>query len=49
MQSIDAGLASAEAVIPLTDDHIPFRIRYTTEFDKDGNPIRAYGSAVPAE
>ncbi len=48
MQSIDAGLASAEAVIPLTDDHIPFRIRYTTEFDEQGNPVKAYGSAVPA-
>lgn len=49
MQSIDAGLASAEIVIPLTLDRIPFRVRYTTEFDDQGNPVKAYGSAVPAE
>ena len=49
MHSIDAGLASAEVVIPLTLDRIPFRIRYTTEFDAQGNPARAYGSAVPVE
>lgn len=49
MHSIDAGLASAEAIIPLTLDRIPFRIRYTTEFDAQGNPVKAYGSAVPAE
>ena len=47
-QSIDAGLAQAEIVIPLTADRIPFRIRYTTEFDEQGKPVRAYGSAVPA-
>lgn len=49
MRSIDAGLASAEAIIPLTKDRIPFRVRYTTEFDDQGNPVKAYGSAVPAE
>ncbi|MBP3649588.1 MAG: EAL domain-containing protein [Clostridia bacterium] len=48
-QSIDAGLAQAEIVVPLTADKIPFRIRYTTEFDEQGNPVRAYGSAVPAD
>ncbi|MBR6752714.1 MAG: hypothetical protein IKM05_01620, partial [Clostridia bacterium] len=47
MNSIDAGLASAEVVVPLTLDRIPFRIRYTTEFDDQGNPVKAYGSAVP--
>ncbi len=49
MQSIDAGLASAEMVVPLTDEHIPFRIRYTTEFDEAGCPIKAYGSATPVD
>lgn len=48
-RSIDAGLAQAEIVIPLTADKIPFRIRYTTEFDENGKPIKAYGSAVPAD
>ncbi len=49
MRSIDAGLAQAEIVIPLTMDRVPFRVRYTTEFDEQGNPVKAYGSAVPAE
>lgn len=48
-RSIDAGLAQAEVVIPLTLERIPFRVRYTTEFDEKGNPVRAYGSAVPAK
>ncbi len=40
------GVKELEAIIPLTPDRIPFRVRYTTEFDEFGNPIKAYGSAA---
>ncbi len=40
------GVKELEAVIPLTPDRIPFRVRYTTEFDENGHPIKAYGSAA---
>lgn len=39
------GVKSLEAIIPLTPDRIPFRVRYTTEFDEMDRPIKAYGSA----
>ena len=44
---IDAGVPKLEAVLPLTKDRLPYRIRYTTEFDEYGHPVRAYGSATP--
>ncbi len=40
------GVKELEAVIPLTPDRVPFRVRYTTEFDENGRPIKAYGSAA---
>lgn len=40
------GEKELEAVIPLTPDRIPFRVRYNTEFDETGRPIKAYGSAT---
>lgn len=40
------GATGFEAVIPLTADRVPFRVRYTTEFDENGRPIKAYGSAT---
>ncbi len=40
------GVKELEAVIPLTENRVPFRVRYTTEFDENGNPIKAYGSAA---
>lgn len=40
------GVPSLEAVIPLTPDRVPFRVRYTTEFDDNGKPVKAYGSAA---
>lgn len=45
MVQLEHGVESLEAVIPLTKDRIPYRVRYTTEFDETGNPIKAYGSA----
>ncbi len=40
------GVDHLEAVIPLTADRIPFHVRYTTEYDENGRPLKAYGSAV---
>lgn len=40
------GVKELEAVIPLTLDRVPFKVRYTTEFDVSGRPVKAYGSAV---
>jgi len=45
-RQIDAGIPSLEAVLPLTVGRIPFHVRYTTEFDESGHPIKAYGSAA---
>lgn len=46
MKQLENGVEKLEAVIPLTADRIPFRVRYTTEFDETGRPVKAYGSAV---
>lgn len=46
MRQIDNGIKSIEGVIPLTKDRIPFHVRYTTEFDENGRPVKAYGSAT---
>ncbi len=40
------GVKELEAIIPLTPDRVPFRVRYTTEFDENGYPVKAYGSAA---
>ncbi len=40
------GVKELEAIIPLTENRVPFRVRYTTEFDENGHPIKAYGSAA---
>ncbi len=45
-RQIEAGVPKLEAVLPLTKSRVPFRVRYTTEFDDAGRPIRAYGSAA---
>jgi len=46
-RQIEAGAKELEAILPLTAARVMFRVRYTTEFDKDGKPVKAYGSAVP--
>ncbi|MCR5324483.1 MAG: response regulator [Lachnospiraceae bacterium] len=46
MRKIDSGVKELEVDIPLTVGHIPFRIKYTTEFDSEGRPIKAFGSAT---
>ena len=45
-RQVAAGVPELEAIMPLTDKRIPFRIRYTTEFDEYGRPVKAYGSAA---
>ncbi len=45
-RQVEQGVKELEAVIPLTMERIPFRVRYTTEFDENGRPIKAYGSAA---
>lgn len=45
-RQIAAGVKELEAEIPLTVGRVPFRVRYTTEFDDDGRPVKAYGSAT---
>ena len=46
MRRIDAGEPELEADIPLTVGRIPFRVKYTTEFDSEGHPVKAFGSAT---
>ncbi|MBR4741512.1 MAG: EAL domain-containing protein, partial [Desulfovibrio sp.] len=43
---IEMGVPKLEAVIPLTVGRVPFIVRYTTEYDELGKPVRAYGSAT---
>ncbi len=45
-RQIEAGAEHLEAVIPLTADRLPFYVRYTTEFDENRRPVKAYGSAT---
>ena len=46
MKQIDEGLDHIEGIIPLTVGRVPFHVRYTTEFDENGKPLKAYGSAT---
>ena len=45
-KKIEQGVPEQEANIPLTSERVMFRVRYTTEFDEDGKPVKAYGSAA---
>ncbi len=45
-RQIAEGVEHLEAVIPLTVGRVPFHVRYTTEFDESGRPVKAYGSAA---
>ena len=46
MRQLEEGIGSIEGIIPLTVGRIPFHVRYTTEFDENGKPLKAYGSAT---
>jgi len=45
-KQLENGAKSLEAVIPLTVGRVPFHVRYTTEFDELGRPIKAFASAT---
>ena len=45
-RQIAEGVEYLEAIIPLTVGRVPFHVRYTTEFDENGKPLKAYGSAT---
>ncbi len=45
-RQIAEGVKELEAVMPLTVGRVPFRVKYTTEFDENGHPVKAYGSAA---
>lgn len=45
-RQIANGVKRLEAVVPLTVGRVPFHVRYTTEFDENGKPLKAYGSAT---
>ncbi len=45
-KQLERGAEKLEGVIPLTGDRIPFIVRYTAEFDENGRPYKAYGSAT---
>ena len=46
LKELEEGAESREGIIPLTVGRIPFHVRYTTEFDENGKPLKAYGSAT---
>lgn len=46
MDQLAKGARHLEGIIPLTPGRIPFYVRYTTEFDENGRPLKAYGSAT---
>lgn len=46
LKQLETGVASLDGIYPLTMNRIPFHIRYTTEFDENGKPVKAYASAA---
>ena len=45
-RQLEEGVDHLEAIIPLTVGRVPFHVRYTTEYDENGRPLKAYGSAT---
>ncbi len=43
---LEQGEKNIEIEIPLTVGRTPFIVRYTTEFDDSGRPVKAFGSAT---
>ena len=46
MRKVDEGIPEIEADIPLTVGRIPFRVKYTTEFDESGKAVKSFASAT---
>lgn len=47
IKRISNGESDLDVILPLSDKRIPFHVRYTTVYDADGKPVKAYGSATP--
>lgn len=45
-KQLEKGVKYIEGIIPLTEKRIPYVVRYTTEFDENGKPVKAFGSAT---
>ena len=45
-RQIENGVKYLEGIIPMTVGRVPFHVRYTVEFDENGRPLKAYGSAT---
>ena len=46
IKQLEQGVDHLEGIIPLTADRIPFHVIYTLEYDENGRPLKAYGSAT---
>ena len=46
IRQLEEGAEHVEGIMPLTVGRVPFYIRYTNEFDENGKPLKAYGSAT---
>lgn len=46
MSQINNGDASREEILPLTAGRVPFKFKYTLEYDEHGRPLKAFGSAT---
>lgn len=49
LEKLSQGKEVPDIIIPLTKNRIPFKIRYTIEYDEIGIPYKAYGSAIIAK
>ena len=47
MKKVDRG-ESVDVILPLTKDRVLFRVRYDVVCDDHGDPVCAYGTAIPA-
>ncbi len=47
IREIENGAKSVEADLPLTEKRVMCRVSYTVEFDSEGKPSKAYGTAMP--
>ena len=46
MEEVATGDVSREEIIPLTVGRVPFMFKYTMEYDENGRPLKAFGSAT---
>ncbi|MCR5586796.1 MAG: EAL domain-containing protein [Lachnospiraceae bacterium] len=45
-KQLENGVGTIEGIIPLTVGRVPFHVRYSTVYDENGRPLKAYGSAT---